>query len=175
MLNKIYNEIKKDLKNYIEIIDEMEYYRKLVKGIVIYFPDGTAFQILKDIDNKEFSNYGYVMIDDGLFPCVINDNIEEFIKDCKELIYYRNIELIKENIELKLLNKEISFLQLDSFMVNEGFFSNLDCNIHDIKKYNDITYALKNEDDTYLQIYFNVIKDNKNDFIMKINKIRIDI
>ena len=45
-LKKLYNLLKNKINNYIEIVDDIEYYNSFNKGIIIYFPNGECYQIL---------------------------------------------------------------------------------------------------------------------------------
>ena len=84
-------------------------------------------------------------------------------------------ELIKLN-ELRnyLRGKELTFIELDNFMIKHGYYTVIDDGIIDnIKQDENVIYTSKQTNESEIQIFFNIIYNNgkdesKESFIIKI-------
>lgn len=79
-----------------------------------------------------------------------------------------------ENSRKELLNKEMSFVELDNYMMSQGFYNV--ALIEDIKVCHDVVYANKETHETEIKIDFEIIEDNAENepielFYLKINKL----
>lgn len=69
-----------------------------------------------------------------------------------------------ENLRKELLNKEMSFVELDNYMMNKGFYSVLDDGATiDIKDSKNVVYTNKETNEAEIQIFFNITIDNEPD------------
>ena len=84
-------------------------------------------------------------------------------------------ELIKLN-ELRnyFRGKELTFIELDNFMIKHGYYTVIDDGIIDnIKQDENVIYTSKQTNESEIQIFFNIIYNNgkdesKESFIIKI-------
>ena len=79
-----------------------------------------------------------------------------------------------ENLRKELLNKELNFVELDNYMLKQGFYNV--ALIEDIKECLDVAYASKETDEVEIKIDFEITIDNAEDepkeaFYLKVNKI----
>ena len=84
-------------------------------------------------------------------------------------------ELIKLNeLRNNLDGKELSFIELDNFMIKHGYYTVIDDGIIDnIKQDENVIYTSKQTNESEIQIFFNIIYNNGKDeseesFIIKI-------
>lgn len=82
-----------------------------------------------------------------------------------------------EQIKNDLLNKKMSFFELDNYMSINGYYSVFDDGITDcIKNDEDVIYTALDTCSLEIQIFFNILIDNneneaQENFIMKIIKV----
>lgn len=69
-----------------------------------------------------------------------------------------------ENLRNELIGKEMSFMELDGHMTNEGFYSVFDDGVtENIKQDKNVIYTFNHEDLNQVQIFFNITIDNTED------------
>ena len=79
-----------------------------------------------------------------------------------------------ENLRKELLGQEMDFVELDNYMMSEGFYSVFDDGATDnIKECENVAYMSKESGEWEVLISFKIIKDNEDDepeenFVMKI-------
>lgn len=82
-----------------------------------------------------------------------------------------------ENLRSELLNKEMSFTELDNYMMDQGFYSVYDDGITaDIKQDKNVVYTNKETNEAEIKIDFEITIDNAEDeaeeaFYLKVNEI----
>lgn len=82
-----------------------------------------------------------------------------------------------ENLRKELLGTEIDFVELDNYMMSEGFYSVFDDGATDnIKECENVAYMSKESGEWEVLISFKIIKDNEDDepeenFVMKITEV----
>ena len=75
--------------------------------------------------------------------------------------YERGLNKMLENLRNELIGKEMSFMELDSHMTNEGFYSVFDDGVtENIKQDKNVIYTFNHEDLNQVQIFFNITIDN---------------
>ena len=79
-LKLIFDTIESKIDNYIELVDDIEYFEKFIDGIVIYFPNGEVYQIFVDIDNKTNNNNSIIVLDENI-NILYNSNDINYIID----------------------------------------------------------------------------------------------
>ena len=78
--------------------------------------------------------------------------------------YERGLNKMLENLRNELVGREMSFMELDSHMTNEGFYSVFDDGVtENIKQDKNIIYTFNHEDLNQVQIFFNITIDNTED------------
>lgn len=90
---ELYNLLKTTSKISMELVDDIEYHNKFIEGIVIYFEDGTTFQICKDVDNHVSKDNSYMLIDENLGVRLTVNDREKMIHEVIKLIEKRNSEI----------------------------------------------------------------------------------
>ena len=76
------------------------------------------------------------------------------------------MENIIKNLKNELLNEELNFIELDTIMVNNGFYSVLDDGIiNDIKQDLNVVYSLVETDEATIIINFKITIDSGKDEI----------
>ena len=76
------------------------------------------------------------------------------------------MENIIKNIKNELLNEELNFIELDTIMVNNGFYSVLDDGIiNDIKQDLNVVYSLVETGEATIIINFKITIDSGKDEI----------
>lgn len=93
-LKLIFDTIENKIDNYIELVDDIEYFEKFIDGIVIYFSNGEVYQIFIDIDNKNNNNNSIIVLDENI-NILYNSNdinyiIDNVIKSAQEKNHYIN-------------------------------------------------------------------------------------
>ena len=93
-LKIIYNALESKINNYIELVNDIEYFNNLIDGIVIYFPNGEVYQIFIDMDNKVNNNNNFIVLDENI-NILYNSNdinyiIDNVIKSAQEKNDYIN-------------------------------------------------------------------------------------
>lgn len=91
---ELYNLLKTTSKISMELVDDIEYHNKFIEGIVIYFEDGTTFQICKDVDNHVSKDNSYMLIDENLGVRLTVNDREKMIHEVIKLIEKRNSEIV---------------------------------------------------------------------------------
>ena len=82
-----------------------------------------------------------------------------------------------EELKSELLNKEISFAELDNYMMSKGFYSVFDDDVTgNIKADKNVVYTNTESNEAEIQIHFTITIDNEEDeceeaFILKVNQI----
>ena len=82
-----------------------------------------------------------------------------------------------ENLRKELLGQEMDFVELDNYMMSEGFYSVFDDGATDnIKECENVAYMSKESGEWGVLISFKIIKDNEDDepeenFVMKITEV----
>ena len=82
-----------------------------------------------------------------------------------------------ENLRNELLGTEIDFVELDNYMMSEGFYTVFDDGATDnIKECENVAYMSKESGEWEVLISFKIIKDNEDDdheenFVMKITEV----
>ena len=82
-----------------------------------------------------------------------------------------------ENLRNELLGTEIDFVELDNYMMSEGFYTVFDDGATDnIKECQNVAYMSKESGEWEVLISFKIIKDNEDDepeenFVMKITEV----
>lgn len=82
-----------------------------------------------------------------------------------------------ENLRKELLGQEMNFIELDNYMMSEGFYSVFDDGATDnIKECENVAYMSKESGEWEVLISFKIIKDNEDDepeenFVMKITEV----
>ncbi len=82
-----------------------------------------------------------------------------------------------ENLRKELLGQEMDFVELDNYMMSEGFYSVFDDGATDnIKECENVAYMSKESGEWEVLISFKIIKDNEDDepeenFVMKITEV----
>lgn len=82
-----------------------------------------------------------------------------------------------ENLRNELLGQEMDFVELDNYMMSEGFCSVFDDGATDnIKECENVAYMSKESGEWEVLISFKIIKDNEDDepeenFVMKITEV----
>lgn len=79
-LKLIFNTIESKIDNYIELVDDIEYFEKFIDGIVVYFLNGEVYQIFIDIDNKTNNNNSIIVLDENI-NILYNSNDINYIID----------------------------------------------------------------------------------------------
>ena len=83
-------------------------------------------------------------------------------------------KLAVKEINKELLNEEMSFVQLDNFMMENGYYSVFDDGVtEDIKRDENVVYTATDSNECEVQIFFNITVDNGEDeaeeaFILKV-------
>lgn len=95
-LKILYNLLKSKINNYIEIVDDIEYYNNFIDGIIIYFPNGETFQIFKDINNKISQDNSIIVLNENLSILYKSTNILYIINNIIESVEEKN-NIIKDN------------------------------------------------------------------------------
>lgn len=80
-LKLIFDTIESKIDNYIELVDDIEYFEKFIDGIVIYFTNGEVYQIFIDIDNKNNNNNNSIIVLDENINILYNSNDINYIID----------------------------------------------------------------------------------------------
>ena len=94
-LKLIFDTLESKIDNYIEIVDDIEYFDKFINGIILYFTNGESYQIFIDIDNKiNDNNNNFIVLDENI-NILYNSNdikyiIDNVIKSAQEKNYYIN-------------------------------------------------------------------------------------
>ena len=87
-------------------------------------------------------------------------------------------KLAVKEINKELLNEEMSFEQLDNFMMGNGYYNVFDDGItEDIKRDENVVYTATDSNECEVQIFFNITVDNGEDeaeeaFILKVTDVR---
>lgn len=82
-----------------------------------------------------------------------------------------------DNLRKELLGQEMNFIELDNYMMSEGFYSVFDDGATDnIKECENVAYMSKESGEWEVLISFKIIKDNEDDepeenFVMKITEV----
>ena len=82
-----------------------------------------------------------------------------------------------ENLRKELLGQEMDFVELDNYMMSEGFYTVFDDGATDnIKECENVAYMSKESGEWEVLISFKIIKDNEDDepeenFVMKITEV----
>ena len=82
-----------------------------------------------------------------------------------------------ENLRKESLGQEMDFVELDNYMMSEGFYSVFDDGATDnIKECENVAYMSKESGEWEVLISFKIIKDNEDDepeenFVMKITEV----
>ena len=82
-----------------------------------------------------------------------------------------------ENLRKELLGQEMDFVELDNYMMSEGFYSVFDDGATDnIKECENVAYMSKESGEWEVLISFKIIKDNEDDepeenCVMKITEV----
>lgn len=82
-----------------------------------------------------------------------------------------------ENLRNELLGQEMDFVELDNYMMSEGFYTVFDDGATDnIKECENVAYMSKESGEWEVLISFKIIKDNEDDepeenFVMKITEV----
>lgn len=82
-----------------------------------------------------------------------------------------------ENLRNELLGTEIDFVELDNYMMSEGFYSVFDDGVTDnIKECSNVAYKNKKTGELEILISFEIIKDNEEDeqkenFVLKVTEV----
>lgn len=82
-----------------------------------------------------------------------------------------------ENLRKELLGQEMNFIELDSYMMSEGFYSVFDDGATDnIKECENVAYKNKENEEFEMLISFEIVNDNEADeaeenFVMKITEV----
>ena len=93
-LKLIFDTLESKIENYIEIVDDIEYFDKFINGIVLYFTNGESYQIFIDTDNKVNDNNNFIVLDENI-NILYNSNdinyiIDNVIKSAEKKNYYIN-------------------------------------------------------------------------------------
>lgn len=69
-----------------------------------------------------------------------------------------------ENLRNELVGREMSFIELDNYMMSKGFYSVFNDGItENIKQDKNVIYTLNHEDLNQIQVFFNITIDNTED------------
>ena len=114
---------------------------------------------------------GFILIDDDDEKCVPVISEKKLLRRAKG----KNVEILRE----KLLNNEMSFSELDSILVGNGydsvFYSVYEYGNQRIKEDECVEYIAEDTGEAEIRIYFNITKDNepgKEDFYLKVTSIK---
>lgn len=93
-LKLIFDTLESKIDNYIEIVDDIEYFDNFINGIILYFTNGESYQIFIDTDNKVNDNNNFIVLDENI-NILYNSNdikyiIDNVIKSAQEKNYYIN-------------------------------------------------------------------------------------
>ena len=93
-LKLIFDTLESKIDNYIEIVDDIEYFDNFINGIILYFTNGESYQIFIDTDNKVNDNNNFIVLDENI-NILYNSNdinyiIDNVIKSAEKKNYYIN-------------------------------------------------------------------------------------
>lgn len=93
-LKLIFDTLESKIDNYIEIVDDIEYFDNFINGIILYFTNGESYQIFIDTDNKVNDNNNFIVLDENI-NILYNSNdinyiIDNVIKSVEKKNYYIN-------------------------------------------------------------------------------------
>ena len=102
-LKLIFDTLKSKIDNYVEMVDDIEYFDKFINGIILYFTNGESYQIFINTDNKVNNNNNNFIVLDENINILYNSNdvnyvIDNVIKSAEKKNYYINNS--KEYIKL---------------------------------------------------------------------------
>lgn len=111
-----------------------------------------AFAVFMQIDSKEFTeDEKYEAIQQVLDAATINSITK------KQVL---NVEEIKK----ELVNEEMSFTDLDNFMMESGYYSVFDDGAtENIKQDKNVVYTATDSNECEVQIFFEITTDNGED------------
>lgn len=84
-----------------------------------------------------------------------------------------------ESLRSELIGWEISFIELDNYMMSKGFYSVFDDGVtENIKQDKSVIYTLNHEDLNQIEVFFNITIDNTEDeveeaFYLEVTQIEI--
>lgn len=90
-LNYIYKTLENKINNYIEIVDDIEYFDSFVEGIIVHFSTGECLQVFYDIDNKiNDINNNIIVLDENLNIKINSNNINYIINNVISIVEEKN-------------------------------------------------------------------------------------
>ena len=105
-INTLYNFLNDKFKNHLEIVNDIEYFGKLIDGIIVYFPTGEAFQIFIDVNNNVNNNNCYIVLDENLNIICDSINIDKVVSTVIK-------EVKKKNCTIEEDDKNGHFINFD--------------------------------------------------------------